>query len=199
MGYGGAHVSNASQPPPDPWGGSMSCPGTAPAPLFYREVQHFRQPHLWVLLLGLAGFSFFTAVSITIQGISPGKPGISDPLFVVAGIAFGLGFPVFFAFLALEVEVRTDGIRYRFFPLHSAYHTITWDDLERYQVTSCRSAREYGGFGIRYKWKGYACSLSGDRGILFYLHDGTRVMIGSVNPGDFALAVAKGSGILPTQ
>ena len=139
------------------------------------------------------------AANVILAGFSPDEPGDSGPLFVIAGIAFGLGFPLFFAVLSLEVEVRYDGIRYRFFPLHAAYHTIPWDTLERYRVGSCRSIREYGGFGARYKWKGYACTVSSDRGVLFYLKDGTRLAIGSRNPGDFALAVAQGSGISPEE
>jgi hypothetical protein len=174
----------------------VTAPG-APDPLLYRELQHFRQPLLWVLLLGLCGISLFMAITIILPGFSPGETKIAGPLFVVAGIAFGLGFPLFFAVLVLETEVRADGIRYRFFPLHAAYHTIAWDSLERYRVVSCRSTREYGGFGVRYKWKGYACTVSGDLGLMFHLKDGSRLVLGSRNPGDFALAVAQASGIAP--
>jgi hypothetical protein len=177
----------------------MTGPGPDVLPPLYREVQHFRQPLLWILLLGLCGVSLFMAGTVISAGVSPGETGDSGPFFIVAGIAFGLGFPIFFALLALEVEVRADGIRYRFFPLHGAYRTITWDALERYRVVSCRSIREYGGFGIRYKWEGYACTVSSDMGVLLHLRDGTRVLIGSRNPGDFALAVAKGSGIAPEK
>jgi hypothetical protein len=174
-------------------------PDIARNPALYREVQHFRQPLLWVLLLGLAGFSLFMAVSIVFPGSSPDLTGESNPLYAVAGIAFGLGFPIFFAILALEVEVGSHGVRYRVFPVHPAYRTIAWSEIERYRVASCRSVREYGGWGIRYKWKGYACTVSGDQGIIFDLKDGTRVMLGSVAPRDFALAVAKCSGIPPEE
>jgi hypothetical protein len=180
-------------------GVTMTSPGPGNPPPVYRELQHFRQPLLWVLLLGLCGISLFMAITVISTGFSPGEPEISGPLAGVAGIAFGLVFPIFFAFLVLEVEVRTEGIRYRFFPLHSAYRTIAWDSLERYRVVSCRSTREYGGFGVRYKWKGYTCTVSGDRGLIFYLRDGSRLVIGSRNPGDFALAVAQASGIGPEE
>jgi hypothetical protein len=174
-------------------------PDTAHNPSLYREVQHFRQPLLWVLLLGLAGFSLVMAVSIILPGGSLDLTGESHPLYAAAGIAFGLGFPILFAILALEVEVRPDGVRYRLFPIHTAYHTLAWNEIERYRVASWRSTREYGGWGIRYKWKGYAYSISGDQGIIFDKKDGTRVMLGSVAPRDFALAVAKCSGIPPAE
>ncbi len=174
-------------------------PDTAHNQSLYREVQHFRQPLLWVLLIGLAGVSLFMAASIILQGGSPDLSGESNPLYAAAGIAFGLGFPIFFAILALEVEVGGHGVRYRLFPVHTAYRTIVWSEIERYSVASCRSIREYGGWGIRYKWKGYACTVCGDQGIIFDRRDGTRVMLGSVAPRDFARAVAKCSGIPPGE
>jgi hypothetical protein len=172
-------------------------PDTAHPPSLYREVQHFRQPLLWVLLIGLAGFSLFMVVGIILPGGSPDLMEISDPIYAAAVVAFGLGFPVFFAILALEVEVGPEGIRYRFFPIHTAYRTIVWSELARYRVASWRSTREYGGWGIRYKWKGYACTVCGDQGIIFDRKDGTRVMLGSAAPRDFVLAVEKWSGIPP--
>ena len=175
----------------------MTVPGSANPPPIYRELQHFRHPLLWVLLLGLCGISLFMAIAVISAGFSTGEPEISGPLAVIAGIAFGLGLPIFFAFLVLEVEVRADGIRYRFFPLHTAYHTIAWDSLEGYQEVSCRLTREYGGFGVRYKWKGYTCTVSGDRGLMLHFKDGSRLLIGSRNPQDFALAVEQASGIAP--
>jgi len=172
---------------------------TSHAPSHYRERQHFNQPLLWVLLLGLAVFSLFMAVSIVLPGSSPDLNEVSDPVYAAAVVAFGLGFPVFFAILALEVEVGPEGVRYQFFPVYTTYRTIPWSELARYRVASWRSTREYGGWGIRYKWKGYVCTVCGDQGIIFERKDGTRVLLGSVAPRDFALAVAKWSGIPPAE
>jgi hypothetical protein len=177
----------------------MTGRGSSFHPPLYREVQHFRQPLLWVLLLGLAAVSLFTATGLAMRRASTGQAGISDPFFTAAGILFGVGLPIFFWFLALEVEVADNGIRYRFFPVHSAYRTITFEVIEGYRIGSCRLSREYGGFGVRYRWKGYACTVQGDRGVIFSLKDGTSVMIGSACPEDFVRAVATISGIMPDE
>ncbi|MBP1927576.1 hypothetical protein J2741_000123 [Methanolinea mesophila] len=163
----------------------------------YREVQRFRQPVLWVLLLGISAVSLCTAAGIAVEHIAPGQAGISDPFFTAAGILFGAGLPLFFWFLALEVEVIDKCVRYRFFPVHASYRSVAFDAIAGYRVGSCRLAREYSGFGIRYRWKGYACTVRGDRGIIFTLKDGSTVIIGSASPEDFARAIARTSGILP--
>lgn len=175
----------------------MNGPGDSPDAPYYREVQHFRQPVLWVLLVGMAAISLYTAAGIAAGHNSSGPAGISDPLYAAAGILFGAGLPAFFWFLALEVEVVDTGVRYRFFPVHASYHSVAFDAIAGYRIGSRRLAREYGGFGIRYRYRGYACTVRGDMGIIFSLKDGSTVMIGSASPEDFARAIARASGMSP--
>jgi len=62
-------------------------------------------------------------------------------------------------------EVRDDGVYFRFFPLHLSFHRIGLEEIVRFEVQTYRPIRDYGGWGIRYGWKGKAYNVSGNRGV----------------------------------
>jgi len=86
--------------------------------VLFRERQHFRQIWLWLLLLAIALISWWGAVQQVILGIPFGTNPGPDWMVVLIALIFGTTFPLFFAVLALQVEVRGDGLHYRFFPFH---------------------------------------------------------------------------------
>ncbi len=97
---------------------------------YFTEVQRFRQPLLWLFLLAIAAFFLYAVISQVVFGIPFGTRPASDGLLVVIWLVFGIGFPFFFARLALTVEVRSDGLYYRFFPLHLSFRRIAWGEVE---------------------------------------------------------------------
>lgn len=157
---------------------------------YFSEVQHFRQPLLWLFLLAVAVLSLYAVVSQIVFGIPFGTRPASDVLLVAIWLIFGLGFPLFFALLALTVEVRADGLWYRFFPLHLSFHRIAWDEVAECEVRTYRPLLEFGGWGIRYGGRDRkAYNVSGDRGVEFRLKNGKSVLFGSARPEEFAAAV----------
>ncbi len=158
--------------------------------LLYREVQHFRQVPLWLLLLCLAGVAIYAMVEQLILGKPFGDNPASDTVLAIIVVVFGFGFPIFFYVINLATEVRSDGLYIRFFPLHLSFRKIPLEALKTYEVRTYRALREYGGWGIRGGWRGKAYNVSGNRGVQLELSNGERILIGSRKPDEFAEALA---------
>jgi hypothetical protein len=159
--------------------------------ILYEEVQSFRQPWLWGVLLAVF---LFVAVGF-------GRDLLSGPErarhAVVPAITFGLlwgGVCLFFFSLRLTLRVDHRNLYVRYFPL--LRRTIPLEDIARWEARTYRPILEYGGWGLRYSWKGLAYNVSGNRGVQLVLADGKRVLLGSQRPDELAAAIhrAKGPG-----
>lgn len=161
---------------------------------FYREVQRFRQPWLWLLVAGVSGVSIWSFVQQIILGKPFGQNPASDAGVVIIAVIFGLAFPILFCAINLTTEVRSDGLYLRFFPFHLGFRRIAAETLNRYEVQTYRPLRDYGGWGIRYGRGGRAYNVSGDRGVMLELSDGSRLLIGSQKPEELVNALDLASG-----
>jgi len=155
----------------------------------YREVQHFRQLLLWVLLLCIAGAAIYAIVEQLVLGKPFGDNPASDAVLIVIVVIFGFGFPLFFYLINLTTVVRGDGLYYRFFPMHLSFRKISFTNLKTYEVRTYSALREYGGWGIRWGLKGKAYNVSGNRGVQLELSNGERILIGSRRPDELAEAL----------
>jgi len=158
-------------------------------PLLFREVQYFRQPWLWFIVLGISSIAIYSVVEQLILGRPFGDSPASDSLVLAVGIIFGVALPVLFYGMNLTTEVREDGLSYRLFPFHRSFQRIGSSDIRHGQSVSYRPLRDYGGWGIRYGADGKAYNVSGNRGVRLELRDGRRILIGSQRPEDLAAAV----------
>ena len=157
--------------------------------LLYREVQHFRQFWIWILVLALS----LIAVWGMVQQIALDKPFGSNPapdiVLVILVVVIGFGLPIFFYITNLTTEVRDDGVHFRFFPLHITFRKIGLEDINGFDVQTYRAIRDYGGWGIRYGRKGKAYNVSGNRGVQLQLSNGERILMGSQHPEEMAEAI----------
>jgi hypothetical protein len=160
----------------------------------YREVQQFRQIWIWVVVIAIAGLMWYAFVIQILFRRPFGDNPMPDIMMIIFWLIFGLGLPALFFFGKLITEVRGDGIYIRFFPLHLSFHKIAFKDLKRYEVRTYRPLLEYGGWGIRYGFKGKAYTVSGNRGVQLELLDGKRLLIGSQRPEEFLQAIEMESG-----
>jgi len=163
--------------------------------VLFRERQHFRQIWLWLLLLAIALISWLGAVQQVILGMPFGTNPGPDWMVVLIALIFGTAFPLFFAVLALQVEVRGDGLHYRFFPFHLRYRRIGWNEMSAYAPVSYSPLSTYGGWGIWWGAGGKAYNVAGNLGVRFCLADGRKILFGSADPSGFAEAVYMASGI----
>ncbi len=109
-------------------------------------------------------------------------------------VLVGLGLPALFILCRLVVEVRPDGLHYRYHPFHRRTHLITRDQIKTAAARTYRPIVEYGGWGIRGAWKkggGRAYNVYGNRGLQLELVDGKRVLFGSQHADELAAAVGK--------
>ena len=157
--------------------------------LLYREVQRFRQLWLWILLLSISLTTIWGMVQQLFLGKPFGNNPAPDTVLIVIVIIFGFGFPYAFYKMNLTTEVRSDGIYYRFFPLHISFRKIGLEDINGFDVQTYRAIRDYGGWGIRYGRKGKAYNVSGNRGVQLQLSNGERILIGSQRPEEMAEAL----------
>ena len=157
--------------------------------VLFREVQYFRQPWLWFIVLGISAVAIYSVVEQLILGRTFGDSPASDSLVLVVGIVFGVVLPLLFYGMNLTTEVREDGLYYRLFPFHRSFQRIGSSDIRRGQSVSYRPVKDYGGWGIRYGTAGKAYNVSGNRGVQLELRDGRRILMGSQKPEDLAAAV----------
>src|SRR5262249_36372130 len=131
--------------------------------LLFREVQRFRRPWLWAVILGVLLVLLGTvgsALWATIAGQRP-PPG--------PGLALGLLFPMamsaalvwLFAAAHLTVEVRPGVVRFRFSPFHRHDHENPIGEIERHEACQYSPLRDYGGWGIRGLGDDRAYNISG--------------------------------------
>ncbi|WP_298665464.1 DUF6141 family protein [uncultured Methanofollis sp.] len=164
-------------------------------PVIFRERQHFTQVWLWAVLALIAGIAWWGAVQQLLLGIPFGNNPAPDWGMAVITIVFGTLFPLFFAVLHLTVEVRVDGIAYRYFPLHLRFRVIPAGEIVRLEACTYSPMKEFGGWGIRRGaggWRAY--TTGGDRGVRVYLRDGRKVLFGSRDPEGFVAAARASQG-----
>jgi hypothetical protein len=91
--------------------------------------------------------------------------------------------------MQLETEVRTDGVFIRYFPFHLRASWFSAQELSECYARQYRPILEYGGWGIRYGWKGRAYNVSGNKGVQLVFTNGRRLLIGSKRPQELETAI----------
>jgi hypothetical protein len=160
----------------------------------FHEVQQFRQPWLWLVLLATT----ITVASVFIHGFyiqlylgHPwGDKPMPDTMLVIVGafsVLLTAGLTFLFYNLKLITDVNSDGIHLRFFPLTSK--TVQYEDITSCRARSYRPIREYGGWGIRFGPNGKAYNVFGNRGVQLEFSNATPLLIGSQRPEDLAAVI----------
>jgi len=162
-----------------------------PAPteyVLFAEEQSFRQTWLWALLGGTLVVLLGAFGLVLLQAAERG-----DALPAVGGLAVGLvleiGVIVLMYVLKLTVRVDGNGLHVHFFPL--VKKDIPLAAIARWEARTYHPILEYGGWGIRCGWQGWAYNVSGNRGVQLELTDGKRLLIGSQRPDDLAAAIER--------
>jgi hypothetical protein len=158
------------------------------------EVQQFRQTWVWVLVLPISLFFIilfgYGMIKQLIFGHPWGGRPLSDTALAIIGplwVLFAVGLAYLFYSMKLVIEVRSDGLYIRFFPL--THQNITFEDITRCEVRTYNPIREFGGWGIRYGRGKKAYNVSGNRGVQLELSNGKRLLIGSQRSEELARAI----------
>lgn len=123
---------------------------------FYEE-QKFNQKWLWTLLIctallviGLFGYGFIKQVLLGKQ--FGDKPMSNNGLTTAFILTFLLFSGMIWLFSASRLITRIDkfGIAFRFIPFQLKFKTISWNEIERFEVRKYKPLSEFGGWGIKY-------------------------------------------------
>ena len=144
----------------------------------FEEKQKFTQWWLWVILL-----------SFPIISVGP----FDDNEINVYYVLIGLAIPLLFYLFELRLKVNNDGLHYQFFPFHLKFYTIKMEEIESFKAMQYSPLKEYGGWGIKYGFKGKAYNVSGNKGVKIFLKNGANIIFGSQKHKELekALKVAK--------
>ena len=140
----------------------------------FEEKQKFTQWWLWVILL-----------SFPIISVGP----FDDNEINVYYVLIGLAIPLLFYLFELRIKVNKDGLHYQFFPFHLKFYTIKMEEIESFKAMEYSPLKEYGGWGIKYGFKGKAYNVSGNKGVKVFLKNGSNIMFGSQNHKELAKAL----------
>lgn len=151
----------------------------------FTEVQRFRQWWVWLLVLLVAGVSWYGFIQQIVLKKPFGNNPAPDPVMIMIWVIFGLFFPAIFYSIKLVTEVRYDGLYVRFFPLQFHSHKISYGDIKNYEIRTYSALKEYGGYGIRLGTKGKAYNVYGNKGIQFEFQDGKQLLVGTQKPEEF--------------
>ena len=142
----------------------------------FEENQRFTQWWLWVILL-----------SFPIMSLGP----FDENPINLYHILIGLGIPLLFYTFQLRIKVSVDGLHYQFFPFHFKSHTIKIEDIEKIKSMEYSPLKEYGGWGIKFGFKGKAYNVSGNKGVKVFLKNNTNIMFGSQRHNELSKALKK--------
>lgn len=152
----------------------------------FREAQRFHQWWIYLVVLTVLGFAWYAPVRQLFADKPLGEKEAPDWFMYLVWLLMGMGFPALFLSARLVVEVRKDGIHYRYYPFHLRFHRIGVEEIEEVEARTYHPILEYGGWGIRYGRKGKAYNVSGKRGVQLRLRDGRRVLFGSQRAEELA-------------
>ena len=147
--------------------------------IFYKEEQKFNQAWVWLILV-LFLIPFFIVGNQLLELIKAD----SDDYLTLSLVLFVLlvsSIPVIWLFVKMKlvVEIRKDGIWYKFPPLLNKWKSINKTEIESFEVRKYKPVLEYGGWGIKGKFKSKAYNVSGNIGLQLYLKNGRKVLFGT--------------------
>ena len=155
-------------------------------PPAYIEIQKFRQ---WWLILPFAAFTLWMFIGLFIQLMGGDKFG-NNPMPNDGAVIFILGWCsflyFFFGYLELRTEIDSRGIRVRLRGIMT--ERLAWSRIEKTELIT------YGfvGYGMRLATRyGTVYNISGNQGLVIYLKDGSRFLVGTNQPEKLLMAVQK--------
>jgi hypothetical protein len=144
----------------------------------FTEKQKFTHWWIWIILLGFNCFFLYGIYrQIIMKEIFGDNPMSNAELLLV--YAFLLVITLFFIIMRLETKIDKEGIYVRLFPLHVNYKFFKWNDIEKAYIRKYNPILEFGGWGIRFGFKGMAYNVSGNKGLQLEFRNGYKLLIGT--------------------
>lgn len=154
----------------------------------YSEIQRFRRPGLWSILLTLwiaviGAFAFVMNRQIAQDNDSAVKVSLVIAFILLTSLI------VLFARAKLSTQIDKMYISYKFYPLHKSFRRIAWKSVAKCELVTYQAKSQYGGWGIRTGKNGKVFSVAGNRGMQIVLRTGERILIGTTNSKELSMAI----------
>jgi len=166
--------------------------------VLFKEEQRFDQlwlkVPLYVLAIGnvvLFAYGFYRQM---IVGEPWGDNPMSDVgLVFVTFLVIMIWGIVFFLFekTKLITTINEKEIHLRFPPFFSKEKTIPIQMIKKMEVRKYNPITEFGGWGLRYGFKGKAYNIKGNMGLQIHFINGKRLLIGTQKPEQVNWAISK--------
>jgi hypothetical protein len=159
-------------------------------PSLFHEEQQCRQGWVWLIVLAVAGLTWWTFIRQVVLGHPIGEEPLPDWVAWLVLLIIGVGLPLLFLRLRLIVDVTAEQVVIRFSPL--SRRVIPIADIEAANARTYDPIKEYGGWGIKgWSRRSMAYNMSGNRGVELTLRDGRRVMLGSQRADELAQVIER--------
>ena len=167
---------------------------------YFEERQKFDQWWLKLIIIGSVLAVVGTMFYGTIKQVATGIPWGDNPMstsgliimdFVTTLIMTGVVLLIFKT--RLITVIKSDGIHIRFKLFLYRERLITPDTIEKYEIRTYSSIKDYGGWGVRNgrRGKGIAYNVSGNIGLQLELEHGRKILIGTQRPEAIKRAMNK--------
>lgn len=87
--------------------------------------------------------------------------------------------------MVLQVEIRDEGIYYKYSPIHRKWREIPYDKIKKAYIRKYKAISEYGGYGIRLGMggKGRALNVRGNMGLqIEFNNNKSHLLLGTQKP-----------------
>ncbi len=149
---------------------------------YFHEEQRFGW-WVWALIAVIAVPVLFGVIGTLARGANAVIAIIVGPGTVVLVLLL-----LVLAKLVVDVDERA---------IHVSFHylwptrNIPLDDVQRAHATEYSPLLDYGGWGVRLSWKGWAYNVGGAEGVLVETKGGKRIMVGSRRAKELESAIAR--------
>ncbi len=149
------------------------------SPPFYEERQTFSIPWVKFLLIVPAIVVWYIFIQQILLGKAPGKNPAPNWLVILLTLLLGIGLPLLFARTKLILQVRLDGLYYRFLPFQRRFRRLLWSEIAYYEKITFSAVKDFGGYGLRSHKGETVYIIQGNQGIRFYRPNGKKIVFSS--------------------
>jgi hypothetical protein len=159
------------------------------ARILFKEEQRFNQWWLKLVLFGSAIIALGPMYYGTIMQFTTGEPWGDKPMsdtglivmdVITTVIMAGVIYLIFGT--RMITEINSNGVYVRFKPFLVKEKSFPADIIEKYEVRKYNPVADYGGWGVKHGRKGIVYNVSGNMGLLLWLKNNKKLMIGTHRP-----------------
>ncbi len=162
-----------------------------PSQYLYKESLYCKQPFIWLLVLGIAAYTWYAVFNQIILDHPAGSNPAPDIMLILIWIIFGILLPFGLYKSRLTIKLNSRQLTYRFIPFHLNEHSYPIGGIKNIEPVTIRPILQFGGWGIRYGLKGKGYILRGGKGIKVSFKDGRPVYFSAKNADSIVDAFRK--------